>query len=134
MSRVTEANSLFTLSLQQEVAAKAALTLVTDTVVLTFHTHSIILSRAFRYPGDDLKETCNRLTATIRNRGEVKRKHDGTLTRSGSSGWSFELSCANFSSSLDKHTSLFPLQNSRHGRHTPPPTAEPTYNGLHFSQ
>lgn len=57
MSGVTLPNSLFTLSLQQEVATKAALTLVTNAVVLTVHTHSIILSRAFHYPGDDLEET-----------------------------------------------------------------------------
>lgn len=63
---VTPANSLFTLSLQQKVAAKAALTLVPNTIVLTVHTYSIILSRALCYPVDDLKETCNRVTATSR--------------------------------------------------------------------
>lgn len=41
---------LLTLPLQQEVATEAALTLIPKTVVLTAHTHSIVLSRAFCGP------------------------------------------------------------------------------------
>lgn len=41
---------LLTLPLQQEVATEAALTLIPHTVVLTAHTHSIFLSRAFCCP------------------------------------------------------------------------------------
>lgn len=43
-------HSLLTLPLQQEVATEAALTLIPNTVVLTAHTHSIVLSRALCCP------------------------------------------------------------------------------------
>lgn len=57
-----------------------------------------------------------------------------TLTLLGSRGKSRAFSRAFLCSSRDKHTALFPLQNSRHGRQVPPPLAEPTNRGLHFSQ
>lgn len=74
---VTPAYSLFTLALQQEVAAKAAFTLVPNTVVLTVHTQRIILRRALRYPVDDLNGTRNRVTATVRKRrGDDEKGRD----------------------------------------------------------
>lgn len=61
-------------------------------------------------------------------------KRQQTLTLFGSRGKSRGFSRAFLCSSRDKHTALFPLQNSRHGRQVPPPLAEPTNRGLHFSQ
>lgn len=66
------------------------------------------------------------------NQGKPQRWQ--ILTLLGSRGKSRGFSRAFLCSSRDKHTALFPLQNSRHGRQVPPPLAEPTNRGLHFSQ
>lgn len=55
-------------------------------------------------------------------------------TLSGSSGNSLGCSSACLCSSRDRHTALLPWQNFRQGWHMPPPRAEPTNSGLHFSQ
>lgn len=50
---------LFTFPLQQEVATEAALTLVSHTVVLAVHTHSVFFCGTLRNPGFNLeRERC----------------------------------------------------------------------------
>lgn len=134
--------SLFTLSLQQEVATKTAFTFVPQTVVLAVHTHSILFCGTLRHPIRNLVKRQRMRLAKIRKRqnGNIQGRTLGisqkwkVLTLLGSRRKSRECSRAFLYSFLDKQTSLFPLQNSRHGRHVPPPFAEPTNRGLHFSQ
>lgn len=136
--------SLVTFPVQQEVATEAALTLVPHAVVLAIYTHSTFFCGTLRHPVLNLikvqkektKETSCYCFLCICFLHIITRMPQGwqTLTLLGSRGKSHGFSRAFLCSSRDKHTALFPLQNSRHGRQVPPPLAEPTNRGLHFSQ
>lgn len=148
--------SLVTLSLQQEVATEAALTLVPHTVVLAIHTHSILFCGTLRHPVLNLLEGQRKTDPWNLTKSKNKDSAQNTsiwahywcicfyimrmsqewqaLTLLGSRGKSRGFSRAFLCSSRDKHTPLFLLQNSQHERQVPPPLAEPTNRVLHFSQ
>lgn len=64
---------LFALALQEKVSAEAALTLIPNAVVLTVHTHGIILSRALRNPVNDLQEIFITITLPLKKRDRIKK-------------------------------------------------------------